>query len=144
MHTPDVEVPHGSSEGTINNGKVTADKLAANAVTTAKVADSAVTANKLASNAVATAKIATDAVTGPKLASGAVTQLVCTGRNGAGACTLTGAKVGDKVIGNINLTDAADAKASFETTITVADQIQQSSASDLSTKKFAVTLVVKS
>jgi hypothetical protein len=93
---------------------------------------------------VVAAMIGTDAVTGPKLASTALTQLVCSGNNGAGACTLTGAKVGDKVIGVINLTDAADVKASYESTITVADQIQQTSATDLSLKKMAVTLVVKS
>jgi hypothetical protein len=70
--------------------------------------------------------------------------LVFTGAAAAGACTLTGAKVGDKVVSLVNLTDAADAKSSFEAIITVADQIQQSSASNLSSKKFHVLLVVKS
>lgn len=62
--------------------------------------------------------------------------LVVTGKNGTGACTATGARVGDKVIGMVNLTDATDDKANFELAITVVDQIQQSSASNLSAKKF--------
>jgi hypothetical protein len=70
--------------------------------------------------------------------------LVFTGNAGAGACTLTGTKVGDKVIGILNLTDAAIGTSSFEATITVANQIQQSSASDLSAKNLAVLLVAKS
>jgi hypothetical protein len=65
---------------------------------------------------------------------------VVTGKNGAGAITLTGAKVGDNVISVVNLSTPADASASFEDTITVADQIQQSSASDLSAVKYLVTL----
>jgi hypothetical protein len=93
---------------------------------------------------IATAEIADDGVTGPKLSSTALKQLVFTGHNGTGACTLTGAKIGDKVIGLINITDEADGSAAFEATITVANQIQQSSASDYSAKKFAVTVVVKS
>lgn len=65
-----------------------------------------------------------------------------TGKNGAGACTLTGAAVGDKVCGMvINETDLTDKSASFETTITVADQIQQSEAADLSAKKLTVMLI---
>lgn len=71
-----------------------------------------------------------------------VTQRIFTGKNGTGACTLTGALVGDKVAGKIvNATDLTDDTANFETTITVADQIQQSSASNLSAKKFLITLV---
>jgi hypothetical protein len=91
-----------------------------------------------------TAMLANKAVTGPKLDEAALNGLVFTGKNGAGACTLTGAKVGDKVLMLTNLTDASAGKADFESTITVADQIQQSSASNYSAKKFSVLLVVKS
>jgi hypothetical protein len=66
--------------------------------------------------------------------------LVFTGKNGAGVCTLTGATVGDIVVGSVNLTDATDDKALFEGAITVVDQIQQSSASNLSAKKFLAVL----
>lgn len=65
------------------------------------------------------------------------------GHNGTGVATLTGAKVGDKVVGVSNVTDHVTASASFETTITVADQIQQSSASDLSAKTIIVLLNAK-
>lgn len=74
----------------------------------------------------------------------AAIKTVVTGRNGAGAITLTGAKVGDKVSAMINMTTPGDAKANFEATITVDGQIQQSSASDLSTAKFLVELSLQS
>lgn len=120
MATPDVNLRSGA----INTGKVIASKLGALAVTTAK--------------------IDTKAVTGVKIDEAAFKFLPFTGKNGTGACTLTGAKVGDKVIGVIDLTNLAAAASSFETTITVADQIQQSSASNLSAVKHAVMLLVKS
>lgn len=64
------------------------------------------------------------------------------GRNGAGACTATGAAVGDRVIGVAGLTAGAlgDVQASFEATITVVNQIQQSSASNLSANAYLVFL----
>lgn len=58
------------------------------------------------------------------------------GRNGAGAVTgITGTKVGDKVLMALNLTDDTNDASKFESTITVADEVQQSSATDLSAKK---------
>ena len=56
--------------------------------------------------------------------------------------TATGAVVGDKVIGVAGLTAGAlgAATASFEATITVVDQVQQSSASNLSANDYLVVL----
>lgn len=65
---------------------------------------------------------------------------VFTGSNGAGACTLTGARAGDIVLGVINETTPGDAAASFESVITVDGQIQQSSASNLSAATFNVLI----
>lgn len=64
------------------------------------------------------------------------------GRNGAGAITATGAVVGDVVIGVAGLTAGAlgAATASFESAITVVNQIRQSSASDLSANDYLVVL----
>lgn len=64
------------------------------------------------------------------------------GRNGAGAITATGAVVGDVVVGVAGLTAGAlgAATASFESAITVADQVQQSSASNLSANDYLVVL----
>lgn len=64
------------------------------------------------------------------------------GRNGAGAITATGAVVGDVVIGVAGLTTGAlgAATASFESAITVVNQIQQSSASNLSANDYLVVL----
>lgn len=87
--------------------------------------------------------IANNAVTGLKLSAAALKYSGFSGVAAAGPCTLTGAKVGDKVVGVVNLTDGGDASADFEATITVVDQIQQGSASDLSLKKYSVLLVVK-
>lgn len=65
------------------------------------------------------------------------------GRNGAGACTLTGAVVGDLVVGVACLTagQLGMVDASFEAAITVADQIQQSAATDLSARAYVVLLL---
>jgi hypothetical protein len=98
-------------------------------------------------NAVAAAvdtAVGSNGVTGTQLSSGAQRLLAFTGKNGAGACTATGTKVGDKVTGIVNLTDGTTATSLFEATITVADQIQQSSATDLSAKKFSLLVVAKS
>lgn len=64
------------------------------------------------------------------------------GKNGSGAITATGAAVGDTVLGVAGLTAGAlgAADASFEATITVANQIQQSSASNLSANDYLVVL----
>jgi len=56
----------------IEDGGITTDKLAANSVTTAKIATGAVTANEIAANAITSAKIAAGAITANELAAGAV------------------------------------------------------------------------
>ena len=65
------------------------------------------------------------------------------GRNGAGACTVTGAAVGDKVLAVFGITGGAlgAAGASFEATITVVNQIQQTSASNLSANDYVALLL---
>jgi hypothetical protein len=54
------------------------------------------------------------------------------GHNGAGAVAVAGAVVGDNVVSVTNLTTPGDATASFESTVTVAGQVQQTAATDLS------------
>lgn len=73
-------------------------------------------------------------------ASNSLRFFMVTGNNGAGQCTATGTVVGDKVLAAMNLTDATDDNANFEATITVVDKIVQSSASNLSAKKFLVVV----
>lgn len=69
-----------------------------------------------------------------------------TGKNLTGACTLTGVKVGDLVLGvtgqgaSIN----GDQSAKFESVITVNDQIQQSSNTDLHLNQYTAIIVHKS
>jgi hypothetical protein len=68
------------------------------------------------------------------------------GKDGAGACTMTGVKAGDVVL-SVTGTVAADVgdKASlFESTITVDDQIQQLDEGDLSSKVYMALILRKS
>lgn len=62
-------------------------------------------------------------------------KVLAAGSNGAGAVTIAGALVGDHVEAVIK-SDFTDATASFETTVTVAGQVQQTSASNLSGSTF--------
>ena len=57
----------------IVDGSIVADKIAANSITTAKIAVGAVTADEIATNAVTTAKISAGAVTANEIAAGAIT-----------------------------------------------------------------------
>ena len=65
------------------------------------------------------------------------------GRNGAGACTAIGAVAGDKVLYVAGLTGGAlgNASASFEATVTVNDQVQQSAAGNLSLNDYLAVLL---
>lgn len=105
---------------------------------------SALASGNIADGAVTTGKLADGAVTGVKIAAAAFRSFSALGLNGAGAVTLTGAKVGDTVQEVLNFTDGVVAGGSFEPAITVADQIQQSDAGNLSAKKFAFRLKVNS
>jgi len=90
--------------------------------------------------------IANGGIGAVQLASGAFRKLVFTGANVTStpvACTLTGAKVGDIVVGVTNLTDATSNTSAFESTITVADQIQQTGVVNYSAKKFDILLIAK-
>ncbi len=99
-------------------------------------------AGTLASDSVTTAKILGSNVTPAKLTPTGFKAYGFTGNNGAGAITLTGATVGDRVLA-LWQTDATTlaSDALFETTITVINQIQQSSATDQSTHRFLVLLI---
>lgn len=64
-----------------------------------------------------------------------------TGINGAGAVSLPGARIGDEVIKLLGIYGASGSQtASFESTISETDQIQQSSGADLSETIFVVIL----
>lgn len=63
-----------------------------------------------------------------------------TGRNGAGAINLAGTVVGDRVIGVVRQSNAADSASLFEGVITVAGQLQQVSTSDLSAVTYFLLL----
>lgn len=78
------------------------------------------------------------------VATTGLTTLVAAGRNGAGAITLTGATVGQRVLFVIGAPTAggtlASPNSSFESVITVADQIQQSAATNLSANTYIFVL----
>lgn len=62
---------------------------------------------------------------------------------GATHIAAVGVKVGDKVVMVADVTDHASAAASFEATVTVADQIQQS-ATNLSAKTLVILVIAQS
>ncbi len=101
--------------------------------------------HELDTGVVDSAQLAADAVDGPALSASSLRLLAFAGVAAAGPATATGVKVGDTVVGVIDIAAASvSAAASFESTITVNDEIQQSSASDLSLKKYALLVVAKS
>lgn len=83
--------------------------------------------DRLKAGSVITDRLAPAAVTGPKLGATPFSVGAFTAGNGAGTRTLTGAVVGDRVVGFANITTpgALGTAADFEATITVNDQIQQ-------------------
>ena len=90
-----------SSVGVVADGSVDADKLASDAVTTAKILNANVTADKLASDAVTTAKILNANVTADKLATDAVTTVKITDLN------VTTAKIANDAITSAKIDDDA-------------------------------------
>jgi hypothetical protein len=59
-----------------------------------------------------------------------------TGKNLAGACTATGLAVGDRVLGVSGVTTVGIVSSKFESVVTVANQIQQSAAENLSAQNY--------
>jgi hypothetical protein len=128
-----------SSSGVIGStGAVTATTIAASS-TLAVTGASTLTGNTTVGGTLgvtgATTLPAATTIGGKTPDTGSYYSVVQAGKNGAGALTLTGTLVGDKVVAVANLTTPGDLQSSFETTITVAGQIQQSSATDLSVKQ---------
>lgn len=74
--------------------------------------------------------------------SNSVTAISFTGASAAGACTATGTLVGDRVLSVTGLASGTvgDKSASFESVVSVADQIQQTSASDLHLNQYLALL----
>ena len=126
---------------------VTPANLAA-AATTHVAAASATVAGKVELATDAEAKTGTDTA---RAVTAANVRAVLTGlktisfpgKNGAGAISAVGAVVGDKVIDAFGLTSGAlgSVDTLYETTITVNDQIQQVSQSDLSTYIYVALLL---
>ena len=70
--------------------------------------------------------------------------LFIAGRNGIGAMTAAGIAIGDTIKLVADITDGTSIAASFEATATVADQIQQTGATDYSAKKLLVIAAANS
>jgi len=87
------------------------------------------------------------AVTLSRIDATGIKCLAASGKNGAGAVTLTGAAIGDRLVavfGAPNGGGALEAKVpgtDFEAAVTVADQIQQVSASNLSSRTYVFILI---
>lgn len=63
-----------------------------------------------------------------------------TGKNLAGACTVLGMAVDDKILGVAGLTTVGDVKSKFESVVTVANQIQQTAAEDLHLENYVALI----
>jgi hypothetical protein len=59
-----------------------------------------------------------------------------TAANSAGACVLPSAQIGDRVLAVINIGTGANESTSFESTISKAGQIQQTTSSNLSANQY--------
>lgn len=96
---------------------------------------------QLASGTVASAALASNAIVAAALSTTSMRMFGGTGLVAAGAVTLTGAKVGDTVVGVVG-TVSGTITSDFEATITVNNQIQQTAGS-IATDKLTVLLVAK-
>lgn len=93
------------------------------------------------------ASIGTDAVNGTMILSTEFLRFFpLTGADASGGAThvtSTGSKIGDKVLTVFNVTDTTEVKGDFEATVTVNDQVQQTSV-NLSAKKLLIVLLARS
>ncbi len=86
-------------------------------------------------------------VTLPRIDATGIKCLAAAGKNGAGAVTLTGAAIGDRLVAVFGAPTgggALEAKlpgTDFEAVVTVADQIKQVSASNLSSRTYVFILI---
>lgn len=106
-----------------------------------KVDPAVVNGDRLVNTTLSADKIENGVLTLAKFLNTGVKSYGFTGRNGAGAITLTGAAINDRVVALFQ-TDAtnADARTLFQSAITVTNQIQQTSAANLSANRFIVWL----
>ncbi len=114
--TGDVTTTGASLETTIGAGKVTNGMLAANAVTSDKIADATIATTDIADGAITTAKIADDAVTSAKI----VDATIATADIADGA--ITNAKLADDAVTSAKIADDAVTSAKIaDATIATAD-----------------------
>jgi hypothetical protein len=94
-----------------------------------------------------TAILGPGAVTLPKIDATGIKCLATAGKNGAGAITLTGAAIGDRLIAVFGAPTGGGALETkvpgmdFEAAVTVPDQIKQVSASNLSSRTYVFILI---
>lgn len=74
------------------------------------------------------------------LSEAAVLSVAVSGLNGSGSLSLPGAKVGDVVLNIRNDGSAVNSGGDFEATISVNNQVQQTTAANLSTKTITFIL----
>lgn len=137
----------GAALQNVGAGGVTDAYLGAGSVVETKIGLAAVTESKLGGSAVTAAKIATNTIVGTRIDGGNtfLVNLAMQGRVGAGACVLTGAKIGDEVkVAAFAYGVPPGTAPGFELTITVNDQLQQSAGIDSSLAFFSVQLLKKS
>jgi len=94
-----------------------------------------------------TTTLAAGAVALTKISATGIKCLAAAGKNGAGAIALSGAAIGDRLVAAFGAPTAGGALevkvpgTDFEAAVTVADQIQQASASNLSANTYVFILI---
>jgi hypothetical protein len=106
----------------------------------------ALVAADIADAAIETAKLDAGAATLPKVGFAGLKVLAAVGSNGAGSITLTGTVVGDRLVAVFGAPTAGGAMlpeivgTDFESVVTVVDEIQQSTADNLSANTYIFLL----
>jgi fibronectin-binding autotransporter adhesin len=133
-----------SSSGVVGNVGAVTGSTAAFSSTLAVTGASTLTGNTAVGGTLgvtgATTLPAATTIGGKAPMTGSDYSVVQAGKNGTGALTLTGALIGDAVVAVANLTTPGDVKSSYEATVSVNGQIQQSSASNLSAQQILFVL----
>lgn len=91
----------------------------------------------------AAANLANGSITGPKIATTAFRTITFNGRNGAGACTATGVKAGDKILFLVKTDDGAFNYGAFNSTVSVDDEIEQVAPSNLLANTYSALILAQ-
>lgn len=150
--TVDAKFAAGVIDGDILKAGALSADATGRAIMAADFFDETTATAKFGDGSIATVLLKAANVTPPKMAFTGLKTITFAGRNGAGAITATGVLVGERVIAVWKFGDVSDnlttvdgvvsqPNALFESAITVQDQLQQASATDLTDNKYMALVI---